>query len=79
MPETKNSGIQLTSGTPKIDSLNSSLFNISFEYAQPGDDIDGGGGAALDNVIKVLKQKYLCFLIRHLCGRAAADLGDTIS
>ena len=43
VPETENPGIQLTPGTPKIESLNSSLFNISFEYAQPGDDIDGGG------------------------------------
>ena len=52
IPETENHGIQPSPGTPENESLNSSLFSIFFEYADPGDAFDGGGNAALANVIE---------------------------
>ena len=57
MPKTENPGIRIAPGTPKINSVDSFLFDISYEYAEPGDEFDEGGGAAFDNVIKVFEQE----------------------
>ena len=66
MPKTESPGFQPASGTPKNGSLNSSLFSISFEYVDPGIALDGGGNAALANLIEAFKQKELGFLMRRL-------------
>ena len=79
MPKTENPGIQLAPGTPKIVFLDSSLFDISYDYANPGDDFHGGGSAALDNIIKLFEQEKLGFLMCRRRARIVADLGDTIS